>query len=125
MAVVVPVGRVRDVAAGVTDSRRDDARPLAEEILHAPEAAAGQDRGLAQFTHDDPPIRLLVVGPCRIHEVLRGDYPNVNAYASTPGSRNVISSVRSSIRPGCRTSWQRPPSRRMPLPSSSTSTPWD
>jgi hypothetical protein len=32
-------------------------------------------------------------------------YPKVNTYASTPGSRNVISKVRSTIGPGCLTSW--------------------
>jgi hypothetical protein len=32
-------------------------------------------------------------------------YPNVNEYASAPGARNVISSVRSLTSPACRTSW--------------------
>src|SRR4029453_16631745 len=50
-------------------------------------------------------------------------YPNVNAYASAPGSSNVISSVRSRTSPGSRTSWYRRPSRSRPFPFSSTSTP--
>ena len=33
------------------------------------------------------------------------DYPNVNTYASAPGSRNVISSVRSRTASCSRTSW--------------------
>src|SRR5262249_23024499 len=55
VTLVVAVGRVGDVTAGVADPGRDPAGPLADEILHAPEAAAGQDRGLALFAHGGLP----------------------------------------------------------------------
>src|SRR5581483_7161038 len=48
---VVAVGRVRDVAAGVADAGRDHARLLAEQVLHPPEAPAGQDRLLHCSVH--------------------------------------------------------------------------
>ena len=50
-------------------------------------------------------------------------YPNVNAYASTPGSRKVICSVRSRTVSCSRTSWYMRPPCSTPVPSSSTSTP--
>ncbi len=40
---VVAIGRVRHVAAAVADPGRDDAVHLADQVLHAPEAAAGED----------------------------------------------------------------------------------
>ncbi len=43
VGAVVAVGRVRHVAARVSDARGDDAVELADQILHAPEAAAGED----------------------------------------------------------------------------------
>jgi hypothetical protein len=43
VAAVVPVGGVGHVAAGVSGPGRDNAGELADEFLHAPEAAAGQD----------------------------------------------------------------------------------
>ena len=42
-------------------------------------------------------------------------YPNVNEYASAPGSRNVISSVRSRTASRWRMSWYRRPSRSRPF----------
>src|SRR4051794_35208139 len=48
---VLAVGRVGDVAAGVSDTRRDDARTLAQQVLHPPEAAARQDRLLGRPSH--------------------------------------------------------------------------
>src|SRR5262245_34038726 len=53
VVAVVAVGRVRRVAARVADARLDHARILAEEVLHAPEAAAGEDRAFRR--HGVPP----------------------------------------------------------------------
>src|ERR687898_2414252 len=53
---VVAVRRVRDVAAGVAHPRRQNARSFPDEILHAPEAAAGKDR-LLDSVHVPPPPR--------------------------------------------------------------------
>src|SRR3954447_4500097 len=50
-------------------------------------------------------------------------YPNVNAYASAPGSRNVTFSVRSRTASVSRTSWYIRASWSRPFPSLSTSTP--
>ena len=49
---VVAVRRVRDVAARVADPRRHDAGPLPDQVLHAPEAPAGEDRLLVHSAHD-------------------------------------------------------------------------
>jgi hypothetical protein len=54
VAAVVPVGRVRHVAAGVADPGRQDAGELADEILHAPETAAGEDGLFGR--HDALPV---------------------------------------------------------------------
>jgi len=54
VAVVVPVGGVRHVAAGVADPGGDHAGLPADEVLHAPETAAGQDRLLGG--HDALPV---------------------------------------------------------------------
>ena len=51
VGAVVAVGRVGDVAAGVADPGRDHAGPLADQVLHAPEAAAGQNRLLGRVGH--------------------------------------------------------------------------
>src|SRR4051794_34174105 len=51
MRAVVAVGRVGDVAAGVSDARRDDAGALAQQVLHSPEAAARQDRLFGRLGH--------------------------------------------------------------------------
>src|ERR687898_1965196 len=53
---VVAVRRVRDVAAGVAHPRRPNALSFPDEILHAPEAAAGKDR-LLDSVHVPPPPR--------------------------------------------------------------------
>jgi hypothetical protein len=39
---VIAVGRVRHVAAAVTDAGRDHARNAADQLLHAPETTAGE-----------------------------------------------------------------------------------
>src|SRR3990167_2238979 len=46
---VVAIGRVRHIAAAVTDTGADDAGEFADQVLHAPEAAAGKD---GTFGHD-------------------------------------------------------------------------
>ena len=51
VGAVVAVGRVGDVAAGVADPGRDHPGPLADEVLHPPEAASGQDRGFSRVCH--------------------------------------------------------------------------
>ena len=45
MRAVVAVGRVGHVAAAVAHAGRDDAGQMADQLLHAPEAAAGEDGG--------------------------------------------------------------------------------
>src|ERR1700730_7672402 len=51
-------------------------------------------------------------------------YPKVNEYAWTPGSRKVISKVRSVMGPGWRMSWYTRCCARVPWPSWSMSDPW-
>src|SRR5690606_25436311 len=46
VAAVVAVGGVGHVAAAVAHAGRDDTGHLAQQFLHAPEAAAGEDRAL-------------------------------------------------------------------------------
>src|SRR5207244_3249225 len=41
---VIAVGRMRNVAAAVTDPGRDHSRLPADQVLHAPEAAARENR---------------------------------------------------------------------------------
>jgi suppressor of ftsI len=48
---VVSINGRPTVAAGVANARRDDARPLAQQVLHSPEAAARQDRLLGRLGH--------------------------------------------------------------------------
>jgi hypothetical protein len=43
---VVAVGGVLHVAAGIADAGRDDARLLADQVLHAPETAASENCAL-------------------------------------------------------------------------------
>jgi hypothetical protein len=52
VAAVVAVGGIRHVAARVSDARGDHAIHLADQVLHAPEAAACKDGpfGCAHFT---------------------------------------------------------------------------
>jgi hypothetical protein len=47
VAIVVGIGRIIDFTAYVADARRDDALGSAQQILHAPEAAAGENCSLA------------------------------------------------------------------------------
>jgi hypothetical protein len=51
---VVAVRRVRHVPAGVTDPGRRDARELADQVLHPPEASARQHRPLRLHSHRSP-----------------------------------------------------------------------
>ena len=44
MVAVIAIGRIRNLAAAVTHPGRDHAGIAAQQILHAPEAAAGQHR---------------------------------------------------------------------------------
>ena len=46
MRAVVAVGRVRDVATRVANTRADDAVELTDQVLHAPEAPTSKDRRL-------------------------------------------------------------------------------
>jgi hypothetical protein len=55
MGSVVAVGGVGCVATGVADPRREHAGQLADEVLHPPEAASGQDRGRRLVGHADAP----------------------------------------------------------------------
>ena len=48
VGAVIAIGGVRHVAAGVADAGRDHARVAADQILHAPEAAAGQNRAFCR-----------------------------------------------------------------------------
>src|SRR5262249_32287491 len=43
VALVMPVSRIPHFSAGISNSRRNHAGLPADEILHAPEAAAGED----------------------------------------------------------------------------------
>ena len=43
MRSVISVGRVLHVAAGIADAGGDDAGLLADQVLHAPETASGED----------------------------------------------------------------------------------
>src|SRR5574337_221520 len=51
MVAVVAIGGVGYVAAGVTDARGNDAGLLADQVLHAPEAAAGEDGAFGESGH--------------------------------------------------------------------------
>src|SRR5215475_457703 len=51
VGAMVAVGGVRHVAAGVTDPGREHAGTLADEVLHSPEAPAGQDGLLSLAAH--------------------------------------------------------------------------
>ena len=59
VGAVVAVGRVGDVTAGVAHSGRDHAWPLADQVLHTPEATSGKHGPFGGLTHD----RLLLVRP--------------------------------------------------------------
>src|SRR5215207_6474713 len=58
-----------------------------------------------------------------LRSFLEVDQPNVKQYASTPASRNSISTTRSPTCPDCRTSWYVFCSFTVPRPSESTSLP--
>src|SRR5205814_1892970 len=51
VTVMVAVGRIRNVAAGVADPCRNDAGSLPKEILHSPETSSGKDRLLNSVPH--------------------------------------------------------------------------
>jgi hypothetical protein len=42
MALMVPVRRMFDLPSGIADLSADNARYVAQDLLHAPETAAGQ-----------------------------------------------------------------------------------
>jgi hypothetical protein len=48
---MVAVGRVLVAPAGVSDAGREDPVAAAQQLLDAPEAASGEDRGLGVVTH--------------------------------------------------------------------------
>jgi len=41
MTSMIAIGGIRNITAGISDSRRDDTRVAAQQVLHTPEAAAG------------------------------------------------------------------------------------
>ena len=51
MGPVIVVGGVRNVAAGIADARLDHAGHLSDQVLHAPEAAACQNRPFRLHCH--------------------------------------------------------------------------
>src|SRR3984957_13633848 len=51
VGAVVSIGGVRHVAAGITDPGREHARALADQVLHPPKTASGQDRLLRGVAH--------------------------------------------------------------------------
>ena len=62
VAGVIAIGGVTDAAAGVTHPRRQDAVAAPDEILRAPEAAAGENRAFLVILHVLPPES--VAGGC-------------------------------------------------------------
>ena len=69
VGAVVAVGRVGHVAAGVADPGRDHAGLLADQVLHSPEAAAGQDRFFSGCHASSS--RVLLIGQMIAHATLR------------------------------------------------------
>src|SRR4029077_13084181 len=63
MRSVIPVRRVCDVASGVSHPRQEDAGPLPDQILHPPEAPAGQDRLLGRPAHLTLLLRVSIAAP--------------------------------------------------------------
>jgi hypothetical protein len=51
MRAVMVVGRVWDIAAAIADAGCEDARHFTDQILHAPKAAAGENRALRWRCH--------------------------------------------------------------------------
>src|SRR5271156_322992 len=45
MASMIAIGGVGNITAAISDSRRNDTRVAAQQVLHAPKAATGQDCG--------------------------------------------------------------------------------
>src|SRR4051812_44764410 len=56
---MVAIGRVLVLAAGVADPGGDHPVAPAQQFLHAPEAAAGEDRGLGVVGHGAPSVGYL------------------------------------------------------------------
>ena len=48
---MVAVGGIRHIAAGVADARAQHAGVASQQVLHAPEAAAGEDGGFGWVGH--------------------------------------------------------------------------
>ena len=120
VVAVVAVGGVRGVAARVADAGRDHARAMADQLLRAPEAAAGEDRGLGCVVIVRPPSwcavsRLAVVTVALGLELVHRDEAQrrgVDAVAQAarlaPGRR------RRRGRGGCRALAERTSVRTMP-----------
>ncbi len=51
MIAMVAISGIRHIAAGVADSRAQHAGVAAQQVLHAPEAAAGEDDGFGLVGH--------------------------------------------------------------------------
>src|SRR6185437_13848366 len=66
MGAVVAIGRVRHIAAGVADPRGDHAGITADQILHAPETAAGENRAFGGYGHEFAPFPESVVSGAHI-----------------------------------------------------------
>jgi hypothetical protein len=54
MCAVVAVGRIRNIAAAVADTRGQDTAHLADQILHAPETASRKYRAFRRRCHVMP-----------------------------------------------------------------------
>ena len=117
---VVAVGRVRDVAAGVADPRREHARPLADQILHPPEAPSGEDRLLDGCVHVfHPPIRCLTMSNEGRVDVVPGQRGDSEIAATTLPSKERLPRSWSSL-PSTTLSNVRRTSSPRSHPSSST-----
>src|SRR5580765_3872651 len=51
MLAVIAIGGVWDLAPGIADTGRDNAGIAPQQVLHSPEAAAGQNRTFIRATH--------------------------------------------------------------------------
>src|SRR3546814_15789384 len=89
MRAVVAIGRVGHVTAAVAHARGHHAVHLAQQLLHAPEAAAGKDRLLVR--HHAPPV-LAFAGAASAERYARGSStcpiysPYPAASTSSPGT---------------------------------------
>jgi hypothetical protein len=79
-------------------------------VVTTDEHLDGVEMRVDDLVHEFLEPRLMVSDARRDRLVAISGYPIVNAYASAPGSRKVMSSVRSRIVSFSRTSWYRRPS---------------